>query len=257
MFAPVIAVKKIDEGIIMWKKYLSSFSTALVITGFLNGWQGRAIAQTTIEEDKLNTDKGIYWAGGGFPFSQVANIKDTLVDATLGKVVIDRHGEGASDFSRFLSGTGPFSSPFPGRFVVVSFWGSKIEGCFVKMVIQSSPNNGQAEFEELVPKTIQLGLNNQILELSRSESTKVRTFKGDYTYTGTQNSKRSSTWYMTDTSFAIDSTAANLLKNAPQKEIRMRLTFANGDTKIIPIGKGTVEKWSEAYGFNSACLPPN
>jgi hypothetical protein len=48
-----------------------------------------------------------------------------------------------------------------------------------------------------------------------------------------------------------------LLKNAPQKEIRMRLTFANGDTKIIPIGKGTVEKWSEAYGFNSACLPPN
>ncbi|MFM6248564.1 MAG: hypothetical protein ACKPEQ_05355, partial [Dolichospermum sp.] len=44
---------------------------------------------------------------------------------------------------------------------------------------------------------------------------------------------RSSTWYMTDTSFAIDGTAANLLKNAPKKEIRMRLVFENGDTRIV------------------------
>jgi hypothetical protein len=232
---------------------LGSFSAVLLIIGCLNGWTEKAIAQTVIEEDKLNTNKGIYWAGSGFPFSQVAIIKDTLVDAPLGKVVIDRHGEGSSGFIG-----SPFSSPFPGRFVVVSFWGSKIEGCFVKMVIQSSPNDGQAELKQLVPKTIQLGLNNQILELSRNEATKVRSFKSNYIYKGFQNGKeinRSSTWYMTDTSFAIDGTAANFLKNAPKKEIRMRLVFENGDTRIVPIGKGTVENWSQTYGFNSACVP--
>lgn len=242
----------------MRKMSLGSFSAVLLIIGCWNGWTKKAIAQTVIEEDKLNTDKGIYWAGSGFPFSQVAIIKDTLVDASLGKVVIDRHGEGPSDFSSFIAGTGPFSSPFPGRFVVVSLWGSKIEGCFVKMVIQSSPNDGQAEVKQLVPKTIQLGLNNQILELSRNEATKVRSFKSDYTYKSSQNGKeinRSSTWYMTDTSFAIDGTAANFLKNAPKKEIRMRLVFENGDTRIVPIGKGTVENWSQTYGFNSACVP--
>ncbi|MFM5942438.1 MAG: hypothetical protein ACKO9G_03480, partial [Dolichospermum sp.] len=184
----------------------------------------------------------------------------TLVDAVLGKVVIDRHGEGPTNFSSIFTGSGSFSSPFPGRFIVVSFWGSKIEGCFVKIVIQSSPKGGQVELKQLVPKTIQLGLNNQILELSRNEATKVRPFKGDYTYTDSENAKqinRSSTWYMTDTSFAIDGTAANLLKNAPKKEIRMRLVFENGDTRIVPIGKGTVEKWSETYGFNPACVPSN
>ncbi|MCE2717449.1 MAG: hypothetical protein ACK5RY_05505 [Dolichospermum sp.] len=237
----------------MRKMSLGSFSAVLLIIGCLNGWTEKAIAQTVIEEDKLNTNKGIYWAGSGFPFSQVAIIKDTLVDAPLGKVVIDRHGEGSSGFIG-----SPFSSPFPGRFVVVSFWGSKIEGCFVKMVIQSSPNDGQAELKQLVPKTIQLGLNNQILELSRNEATKVRSFKSNYIYKGFQNGKeinRSSTWYMTDTSFAIDGTAANFLKNAPKKEIRMRLVFENGDTRIVPIGKGTVENWSQTYGFNSACVP--
>jgi len=244
----------------MRKMSLGSFSAVLLIIGCLNGWTEKAIAQTVIEEDKLNTNKGIYWAGSGFPFSQVAIIKDTLVDAPLGKVVIDRHGEGPTDLSSIslFTGTGPFSRPFPGRFVVVSLWGSKIEGCFVKMVIQSSPNDGQAEVKQLVPKTIQLGLNNQILELSRNESTKVRLFKGDYSYTVSRNGKEInsySTWYMTDTSFAIDGTAANLLKNAPQKEIRMRLVFENGDTRIVPIGKGTVENWSETYGFNSACVP--
>ncbi|MFN9557646.1 MAG: hypothetical protein ACK55G_03165, partial [Dolichospermum sp.] len=131
----------------MRKMSLGSFSAVLLIIGCLNGWTEKAIAQTVIEEDKLNTNKGIYWAGSGFPFSQVAIIKDTLVDAPLGKVVIDRHGEGSSGFIG-----SPFSSPFPGRFVVVSFWGSKIEGCFVKMVIQSSPNDGQAELKQLVPK---------------------------------------------------------------------------------------------------------
>lgn len=71
----------------MRKMSLGSFSAVLLIIGCLNGWTEKAIAQTVIEEDKLNTNKGIYWAGSGFPFSQVAIIKDTLVDAPLGKVV--------------------------------------------------------------------------------------------------------------------------------------------------------------------------
>jgi hypothetical protein len=225
-----------------------------IITGLLNTVYGRAIAQTSIDEDKLDTVKGMSWAGSGLPFSEVININDTLVNAPLGKVVIDRHGEASGLLNN------PFASPNPGRFVVVSLWGSKIEGCFAQMIVQVAPVNGQADLKQLVPQKIELGIGNQILKLTLNPNTKVKRFYANYTYTKYENkveTKYSSTWYMTDTTFAVNADAANLLRNAPAKQVRVRLTFADGDTKVFPIGEGTVKKWQETYGFNSACVAPN
>jgi hypothetical protein len=256
----------------MWKSCLSAVSSVMLVLGCFYTSQQQAIAQVVIDQDSLNIAKGIPWGAGGFPFSQVANIKDSLVDSIAGKVVIDRHGDGPSGLG------GPFSNPYPGRFVIVSLWGSNLDGCFLQVVVQKSPNDGQAELQQLVPKTLEIGVNNQIIELERNPSTKVRGFKVDYTYTeggGTsvgnligsllfggnnqpaQNSgkKISSNWYMANTLFAVDQGTANLLRSAQPKEIRIRLRFENGDARIIPLGKGTVEKWPEVYGFNSTCVP--
>ncbi|WP_236721392.1 hypothetical protein [Trichormus sp. NMC-1] len=226
----------------------------VLITGLLNVVALRAIAQNSIDEDKLDTVKGISWGGRGLSFSKVLNIKDTLVNAPLGKVVIDRHGEPTGLLDN------PLAGPDPGRFAIVSLWGSKIEGCFAQMIVQSAPVNGKANLKELVPQQIELGIGNQILKLTLNPNTRVRGFSINYTYTRYKNNvktKYSSTWYMTNTIFAVNADTANLLRNAPAKEVRVRLTFADGDTKVFPIGEGTVKKWQESYGFNSACAAPN
>ncbi len=67
--------------------------------------------------------------------------------------------------------------------MIVSLWGSNLDGCFLQVVVQKSPDDGQAELQQLVPKTLEIGVNNQIIELERNPSTKVRGFKVDYTYT--------------------------------------------------------------------------
>ncbi|MBD2299436.1 hypothetical protein H6G80_16285 [Nostoc sp. FACHB-87] len=239
------------------KKILNlSLVTVLLLPSLLNFTGEQAIAQTAIDEDKLNTVNGMPWAGGGLPFSKLVNIQDTLVNSALGKVVIDAHGE--DPLSSLIKS--PFSGPRPGRFVVVSLWGSKIEGCFAKVVVQTAPADGQATLEQIAPTTIELGIDGQILQLTPSPNSKVRGFSGKYTYTeyeNNQNVSYSNTWYMSDTLFAINADAANILRKAQPKEVRVRLTFANGDTKVFPIGKGTVKHWQEAYGFNSACTAPN
>ncbi|MFM7560924.1 hypothetical protein [Cylindrospermopsis raciborskii] len=257
----------------MWKNCLSTISSVMLVLGCFYTNQQQAIAQAVIEQDSLNITKGIPWGAGGFPFSQVANIKDSLVDIISGKVVIDRHGEPDSGLS------GPFSQPFPGRFVIVSLWGSNVDGCFLQVVVQKSPNDGQAELQQLVPKTLEIGVNNQIIELERNPSTQVRGFKVPYNYTRAQgtsvnslignllfpnssnqpaensNKQISSNWYMATTLFAVDQGTANFLRSAQPREIRIRLKFENGDARIVRIGKGTVEKWPEVYGFNSKCVP--
>ncbi len=239
------------------KKFLKfSFFAVLLLPTSLNFYSERAIAQTAIDEDKLNTVNGMPWAGGGLPFSKLVNIQDTLVNSALGKAVIDAHGE--DRLSSLIKS--PFSGPRPGRFVIISLWGSKIEGCFTKIVVQTAPSDGKATLEEIAPTTIELGIDGQILQLTPSPNSKVRGFSGQYTYTEYENNRNvsyTSTWYMSDTLFAINADAANILRKAPAKEVRVRLTFANGDTKIFPIGKGTVKHWQEAYGFNSACTAPS
>ncbi|MBW4616499.1 MAG: hypothetical protein KME21_25160 [Desmonostoc vinosum HA7617-LM4] len=241
------------------KRFLtSSVLAVLFLPALLSLSHSSAIAETesSIDEDKLNTVNGMPWASKGLPFSKLVNIKDTLVNSVLGKVVIDIHGE--DPLNSLIQS--PFSGPRPGRFIVTSLWGSKIEGCFVQMVVQSAPTDGKMELEQLSPTAVELGVGDQIVQFSKNSNTKTRGFSVKYTYTEYENNREreySNVWYMTDTVFSIDANAANYLRKAPIKEIRARLRFANGDTKVFPLGKGTIKQWQGAYGFNSSCTAPS
>ncbi|MBW4646109.1 MAG: hypothetical protein KME23_24475 [Goleter apudmare HA4340-LM2] len=220
----------------------------------LNLFSIPAIAEITKGEDLF--DRPMSWAAGGWPLNTTIDIRDSLVDAALGKVVIDRHGE--DPLGSFFKS--PFVAPSPGRFVIISLWGSKIEGCFVKTIFQYSPADGQADLKALVPVRLELGIGGQILQLTPTQTSKPRGFQQNYTYSqssGSSSYKRSSTWYMTESLFAVNSNAANLLSSATPAVMRARLTFADGDSKIFLIGENTVKNWQTAYAFNAACKEPN
>lgn len=238
---------------IMNTRTIKAFSLFLLILAGTFNFEGQAIAETWKNEDDLDTVNNFYWAGQGWPFNETVNIKDSLVGSHVGRVVLDRHGEE----SGWL--TNPFAGPYPGRYVIVSMWGSKVEGCFVKMIVQSSPVSGQADIQGLVPVKLQIGLGQKILKLTPSSTTEARNYTGKYQYTEYQNDikyERSSTWYGAENLFAVDDYAANLLRNAPDGNIKIRITFANGDTKVFPVGKDNVKKWEKTFGFNPTCLPP-
>lgn len=226
----------------------------LVITSLLL-MTPTALGEASIGEDALNTNQGMAWAGRGLPFDDIVKIEDSLVKAPLGKVVIDRHGEDPLG----VLFKEPFSGPRPGRLAVVSLWGSKVEGCFVQVIVQYAPPNGKATLEGLVPQTLEVGINGQILRLKVRTDAKPKGFQGDYSYTEYENGANrqySSTWYMTDNLFPVTASAAKLLASAPKEKIKARLTFADDTTKIVEIGAKNVDRWKEAYGFNSACTPP-
>ncbi|MEO1374380.1 MAG: hypothetical protein AAFW70_08695, partial [Cyanobacteria bacterium J06635_10] len=211
----------------MLKKFLKSgFAIAVLVAAQLNLATGNAIAQqaeASLEEDKLDTIRGIRWGGRGLPYSKVTDIKDSLIGNVLGRVVLDRHGIDRSYGSTFIKS--PFSSPEPVKIVFVSLWGSKIDGCFAELIIQVAPpsqrSNSQASTNALVPKILQLGVNGKIIELVPQASAKPRIYSNNYTYTEYKNDaklKRSSTWYMARNLFRIDANVANVLRNAPEQE---------------------------------------
>jgi hypothetical protein len=211
----------------------------------------KAIAQTLMNEDDLDSN-GLPWAGKRLPFKQIVNIKDTLVGSPLGKIVIDRHGE---DPYGLLIKT-PLSYPEPGKWVVVSFWGSKIEGCFVRLVFQWAPAQNQTGLSEgMKPVSLELGIDGKIVQLTPNPNVPVRSFSTNYSYIKSENNTQYySTYYMTDTLFSVNAEVAELLRNAPPGEVRVRLNFPSIKV-IFPLGKETVKLWNESYGFNSSCSP--
>ncbi|MFM2060445.1 MAG: hypothetical protein RLZZ507_115 [Cyanobacteriota bacterium] len=233
----------------------SSFLALALVPLLLNFNAEIADAAPAIYEDELTTTRGLRWGAPGLPYNEAADIKDSLVDTVLGKVVPDRHGIGASSLGLF----GPFQGPQYGRLVFVSLWGSKIEGCFVEMIIQYSPSDGQANANEIVPKLLEVGIGSQAIALPPQANTQ-KSFSQGYSYEIEREKRKyivNSTWYMTRNTFALDSNIASILSNAPVKQTRARLTLANGETMIIPIGEGTVKKWKEAYSFNPYCTNLN
>ncbi|WP_207714060.1 hypothetical protein [Scytonema sp. UIC 10036] len=251
----------------MLKFLQSSLWAIALLPALLNTATSSAIAQqaeASIEEDLLNTVSGFKWGGvKGWSYSKVVEIKDGLVGTVVGKVVLDRHGDekvSVGEVNNVLDIPlnfikRPFASPLPGRWVVVSLWGSKIDGCFSELIFQIAPSGNttsEAIAPALVPKVLELGVNNQIIELVPQPTTKERSFSQNYTYTENKI-ERSSTWYMARNLFRIDSNIANILSNASGKEIRARITFANGESFIFPIGEKTVKRWKDAYSFNPSC----
>jgi hypothetical protein len=209
--------------------------------------------EEAIFEDNLNTSGGLGWGGPDLPYRKTVDIKDSLVDTKLGKVAADRHGINAGGIVELMFG--PFSNPYPGRMAFISLWGSKLEGCFVEMIVQYAPP-GEVDLKDLTPTTLEMGIGSQLVELPAQSNLEPKLLKQDYTYSrsdGTVLRNYSNTWYMTRNVFTVDSGIANILSNAPNAEVRARLTMRSGQKMLIPIRKETVSSWKEAYSYNPAC----
>lgn len=231
-----------------------SVSLALVVGSF---GVDAALADddNAIYEDNLTTTQGLQWGGKKLPFKKTVDIRESLVNTPLGKVTADRH-----IFGKDLDGSifGRSSRPAPGRSAFISLWGSKIEGCFVEMIIQHAPAEGKADPTAIVPKLLEVGIGSQLVELPPQSEAQPKIFSQDYSYTSFfGKNKTSGTWYMTRNIFLVDAGIAKILSQAPDKDTRARLTLSNGNKVLIPIHKKTVKSWKTAYSYNPACKSPD
>jgi len=207
----------------------------------------------SVSEDDLNTVNGVPWNGKNYAYSKVLDIKDSLVNTPVGRIVLDRHSQGGTD----LFG----SSPRPGRTVYISGWGSKIEGCFAELIIQYAPKDN-FDPSGIAPTVIEIGAGDKIVRLL-PQNRPAKIWTTNYTYeestfdgTRTVSVTKNGTWYMGRQLFIVDAEQAEILSQTPNKKTNARITFNNGNTLIFPIGAGTVSRWKQAYGFNPTCQPP-
>jgi hypothetical protein len=247
-------------------KFWQSVSlNALVISGLTLIVSHHAWANTELAEDKLNTDKSLSWGGQGLPFNDVVTVRDALVNSIVGKLVIDRHGEDNKDQQTGVLGglfnamtiRDPFAGPNPGRLTIVTLWGSKEEGCFVKAMVHNAPKNTSENARNFVPMQMEVGVGDRVIKLTPATKSVPKTASGTYKYTLTNKSEVTAPYYFAENTFAINGKVADILRNAPAGEAKVRVTFANGDTKVFPIGAPNVARWRDAYGYNPNCKANN
>lgn len=236
----------------------------LVISGAISSLSSPALSgNVDLAEDRLNTEKNLRWGGEGLPFNEVVTIRDSLVNSIVGKLVIDRHGEdnGTQQSTGLLSGLSnalnvraPFAGPRPGRMTIVTLWGSKEEGCFVKAMIHNAPKGNRSQ--NFVPVKMEVGIGTQIAKLTPSAKSTPKFARGTYTYTNNKIN-RTGQVYFTENTFAVNAKVADLFRNAPAGDAKVRLTFNNGDTKVFAIGQKNVAQWRESYGYNPSCQTKN
>jgi hypothetical protein len=239
--------------------------STLILSGFALSLNHQALANVDLSEDKLNTEKSLRWGGEGLPFNDVVTVRDSLVNSVVGKLVIDRHGEdnGTEENTGMLSGLfnsltvrAPFAGPNPGRTTIVTLWGSKEEGCFVKALVHNAPKGNGNRAENFVPTKMEVGLGTQVVKLTPVAKATPRMASGTYTYT-VNKVERSAPYYFTENTFAVNAKVADLFRNAPKGDAKIRITFANGDTKIFPVGEKNVVQWRDSYGYNPNCTARN
>jgi hypothetical protein len=228
-------------------------------------------SEASIDQDRLDTVNGVPWGGSGLPFSKVADIKDSLVGTVLGRVVLDRHGidrttASAGDLGSLIANSiikTPFSYPEPIKLVYVSLWGSNSRGCFAELIIQYSTFAGDDQEkvkQEIVPKQLEIGINGQVVTLNPQPVSADKYSSENYTYSTERNGRDVTlpgTWYMARNLFKVDSSKASILSSAKPEQVKARITLANDQTILFPIGKKTVARWKDAYSYNPYCMPAN
>jgi hypothetical protein len=227
------------------KKFLAILSSLLLSTTWFAAIPA-ARAEDTIDEDSLNLQKGLKWAGDGLAFDRVLTIKDTLVNAPVGKIVISRHGHDSAAILQM-----PFAGPYPGRISMLALWGAKIEGCFVRAIIHNAGVVKGDNIRSFVPVRLEMGVNGQIVKLSPNNAA-PRGGVFDYEY-GSGSDKKRAQYTVTDTTFAVNKKVSELLSSARNEPVKVRVTFQNDDTQIFDLGTSSINKWKEAYSFNPTC----
>ncbi len=234
--------------------------SSILIPSLVLNLMSFSAAAGEVSEDRLNTEKALGWGGEGLPFDDSLTIRDPLVNSVVGKVTIDRHGEDDSDGGFFgIKIRNPFAGPNPGRMTIVTFWSSKEEGCSVKASIHDAPKNANvSDVKELIPVKMEVGIGSQVIKLTPIAKSVPKYATTNYNYSvasGSTTVERSSTLYFSENTFAINGKVADFLRNAPQGEAKVRITLANGDTKIFKIGDKNVARWKDTFSYNPNCNP--
>lgn len=132
------------------------------------------------------------------------------------------------------------------------------------MIIQISPSADQRIDPRLiVPTQVDMVINGQRLTLNAVNSTSANRYGSvPYTYSSLvqKDDKQVSVtlqgvWTMSRHIFALNASQAKILSSAPVQNTPIRVTLTNLSPITIPIGKGTVDRWSSVYGFNASCTP--
>lgn len=222
--------------------------------------------EATIDEDELITLDGIPWAAEGWPFSKIVEIRETLVNSVVGRTVIDLHGVDTDCVVEALCS--PFSLA-PGNLIIVSMWSSKLEGCAVELVVQHTLPTGE-EGNKIVPVRLDIGIEDNLISLIPQQNATPTVSQRSYTSGGNGGINILGTrvggggtqrgiLYASRNVFVVDATVASLLSNAPEKEVRARVSFADAGFprkwRVFPIGVETVKRWRSVFGFNSTCRP--
>jgi hypothetical protein len=241
--------------------FLTAFSLGSILlasNALLPNLAGAAEIEGSLSEHELETVDSVKWAADDWEFSKLLEIKESLVNSIVGRLTIDRHGVGPDGFTGNLFCLGVFCSPLSGRAVVVSLWGSKIEGCFVEIIVQYATEQNISP-GSITPTRLEIGVNGSIVALTPSAKSQPKVFQGDYSYSNTTGSFNVP-WYAARQIFPVDATIAAVLSQAKEEETKARITFAETgslrEIAVFPIGKETVKRWKDAYAFNPACVAP-
>lgn len=209
-------------------------------------------AEGSILEDDLNTQNSLHWGGKALPYSQVLDIEESLVNLFVGKVVIDKYEDRDGAFLEIGN------PPRPGKKNFISFWGSKMEGCFVTVIFQYASDSNPIDPKKLIPIELHIGIDGKIVKLRRPGSPNTNYWHRDYTYTVNENQisyNMPGILYRAEQSFFINSEQVNHLRSSSTKEVKARITFFDGSTRNFPIGVETVKRWKNVYSFNPSCKP--
>jgi hypothetical protein len=241
--------------------------STLIVSGLTVGFSHQVLAGVDLPEDKLNTEKSLRWGGAGLPSDDVVTLRDALVNSVVGKVVIDKHGEdngaeeatGLAGLFNSLVVKDPFGEPKPGRMTIVTLWGSKEEGCFVKTLVHNAPKGDGGDPKGFVPVKLEVGVGDRVVKLTPASKGVGRAAGSTYTYVKEYTNnyqtqvKAEGSLYFAENTFAVNAKVADLFRNAPKGDAKIRLTFANGDTKIFPVGQKNVARWRDSYDYNPSC----
>ncbi|MGB6016424.1 MAG: hypothetical protein WBG32_16950, partial [Nodosilinea sp.] len=130
--------------------------------------EAQAEVETRMNGDSL-VSVSLPWAASRWPFNQVVELQRNSIDSTvMGRVVFDRHGIDENPVLGLVRA--PFASPYPGRLVFVSTWGSQNNGCYMELVLQLAAARAIQNTQMVVPTEVMLNIGGQVVTLQAQSS---------------------------------------------------------------------------------------
>lgn len=197
------------------------------------------------------------WAGNSLPFSQVVEVQRNSIDPTVvGRVVFDRHGVDSNPVLGLVQA--PFASPYPGRLVLISQWGSNNAGCYMEMVLQLGVAGAMQNSQMLIPTEVMLNVDGQIvtLQAQRSEAqfSNAQSFQySEYDSSTSSNVNKTGVWYTGRHLFRISASDAAILSSAPNQNIPTRVVLNDRIPYTYELGRGTAQRWRRVFDYNPSC----